>query len=247
MKVWVVTGADSGLGEQITSHIRREALPDSTVIPHLGIREGDLTCDLTFTRYINRIKMYLGDPSEEKLTQVILINCAAHNHLYRFEDLRLEDYKYMQEINVEVPWLLVQALLPWLKPLPPNRLPGIVCNIVSNAAYTPMSFSLAYNVSKAGLDMVTRQLAHELTPQYGITIFGLAPHRMRGTQMPLRIDEQVFELRGWTAEEAKAYQMKTLLNGEEADPKAVAQAIVWLCSHRDICKTLTGSVLRWGK
>ena len=45
----------------------------------------------------------------------------------------------------------------------------------------PMTCSLAYNASKGAAHIMTLQLARELTKKHGITVFGIAPNKLKGT------------------------------------------------------------------
>ena len=90
---------------------------------------------------------------------------------------------------------------------------GTVLNIVSNASHMPMTTSLAYNASKGAAHIMTLQLARELTKKHGITVFGISPNKLRGTEMSKDIEDQVVKHRGWTKEYAEQYQLNALLAG----------------------------------
>ena len=136
---------------------------------------------------------------------------------------------------------MTQAALPHL-----IAAKGTVVNIVSNAAHMPMRCSLAYNASKGAAHIMTLQLARELTPKYGITVFGVAPNKMHGTHMSDSIDKQVVLTRGWTKEIAQHYQLSNLLAGEETPPACVAEFIKFLLQSKEHHKYLTGCVLPYG-
>lgn len=166
-----------------------------------------------------------------------IVNCAGVNWLSRFEELSIERAKELSEVNI---WAGVKLVQKFLDDLTNG---GWVCNIISNAASVPMTHSLAYNVSKAGFEMATRQMAHELTPTRGITIFGVSPVKLEGTAMSEYIDKQVMELRGWTRYEAKAYQAEKMLNRREVDPADCARFIAGLLPPS---QDLSGTVIPYG-
>jgi NAD(P)-dependent dehydrogenase (short-subunit alcohol dehydrogenase family) len=88
-----------------------------------------------------------------------------------------------------------------------------------------MRHSLAYNCSKAALDMATKQMARELTKPYGLSVFGVRPGKMAGTGMSTYIDEQVCLMRDWTPEQAMAYAQQNSVTGLELPPMKVAEFI----------------------
>ena len=93
---------------------------------------------------------------------------------------------------------------------------------------------------------MTLQLARELTKKHGITVFGIAPNKLRDTGMSRSIDEQVVATRGWTAEYAHQYQINGLLSGEETDPEQLADFVAYLLQSKNHHKYLTGCILPYG-
>jgi NAD(P)-dependent dehydrogenase (short-subunit alcohol dehydrogenase family) len=123
---------------------------------------------------------------------------------------------------------------------------GTVLNIVSNASHMPMTTSLAYNASKGAAHIMTLQLAHELGPKFGITVFGISPNKLAGTEMSADIERQVVELRCWTPEFARQYQLKALPAGEETDPIQLAFHIAYLLNNKGNHKFLAKTVIPYG-
>lgn len=171
----------------------------------------------------------------------VLINNAGVNRINWLEDVAEVEWDHVLGVNAKGIFKMTQALLPLL-----IESRGTVLNIVSNAAHMPMRCSLAYNASKGAAHIMTQQLARELTPRYGITVFGVAPNRLAGTEMSASIDEQVVATRGWTIEQTRDYQAKALLTGEETPPALVAEFIAYLLQDKEQHKYLTGCVLPYG-
>jgi NAD(P)-dependent dehydrogenase (short-subunit alcohol dehydrogenase family) len=171
----------------------------------------------------------------------VLINCAGVNKTEWLENVTDQDWDDVMDTNAKGIFKMTQWALPALIS---NR--GTVVNIVSNAAHVPMTCSAAYNASKGAAHILTLQLARELTKKHGITVFGVAPNKMAGTGMSRDIEEQVVKQRGWTKEQAAAYQLAALLPGEETPPKAVAEFIAFLLSERYRHKFLSGCILPYG-
>jgi NAD(P)-dependent dehydrogenase (short-subunit alcohol dehydrogenase family) len=170
-----------------------------------------------------------------------LINCAGINDNRWFEEVGADDFFRLMDVNAFSFVRMTQAVLPQLKS---SR--GYVINIVSNAAHIPMTSSLSYNASKAAALMITKQMAHELTPKYGITVFSVSPNKLAGTGMSKAIEANVCSVRGWTPEYAAEYQKKALMHGLETPPDAVAETICDLLTT-DNAKYLSGCDIPFGK
>lgn len=171
----------------------------------------------------------------------VLINCAGINLIDWLENFTEEQWDAVMDVNAKGIFKMTQAYLPLLV-----QSKGTVLNIVSNAAHMPMTCSLAYNASKGAAHIMTLQLARELTKKHGITVFGVAPNKLKGTGMSDAIDDQVVKTRGWTKEYAQQYQLNGLLCGEETPPERVAEFIAFLLQDKNHHKHLTGCILPYG-
>jgi len=170
-----------------------------------------------------------------------LINCAGINCNEWFEDITMASLVKVMNVNAFSMVHMTQASLDLLK-----ASKGFVLNIVSNASHMPMTSSLAYNASKAAAAMITRQMAHELTPKYGITVFSISPNKLAGTEMSKQIEDNVVATRGWTREYAAEYQKKSLMHGLETPPQAIADYIVHLLATGS-WKFMSGTDIPFGK
>lgn len=171
----------------------------------------------------------------------VLINNAGVNLIDWLEHVTEDQWDTVMNTNAKGIFKMTQAYLPLLK-----RSKGTVLNIVSNAAHMPMTCSLAYNASKGAAHIMTKQLARELTKAHGITVFGVAPNKLSGTGMSEDIDRQVVETRGWTKDQAHAYQLAGLLTGEETPPDLVAEFIAYLLQDKAHHRFLTGCIIPYG-
>lgn len=217
----VVTGFNSGLGKLIY-----EGLQTKNFLVH-GV---DYEFDESVCWKIN-------EPFEGRKIDV-LVNCAGINAIAKIKDMDPETFNEVMEVNVFGIFNMVQSLF--------NQLDkgGTVCNIVSTAARQPMRYSSAYNASKAAAEMLTRQMARELS-EYGITVFGVSPNWMRSTTMTERTFRQLKEIRGWTDEDIEKAQTSTLA-GELTPPEHVAEFVCWLLEEKHRNKYLTGGILEYG-
>lgn len=170
-----------------------------------------------------------------------LINCAGVNITSWLEDMTDELWDEVMGVNAKGIFKMAQWALPALR-----ESKGTILNIVSNASHMPMTTSLAYNASKGAAHIMTLQLAHELGPKFGITVFGISPNKLSGTEMSADIERQVVALRGWTPEYARQYQLKALPAGEETDPVQLAYFIAYLLNNKSNHKYLAKTILPYG-
>ena len=106
----------------------------------------------------------------------VLINNAGVNLIDWLENFEEDMWDKVMDTNAKGIYMMTKACLPSL-----IRRKGTILNIVSDAAHMPMTCSLAYNKSKGAAHIMTLQLARELTKKHGITVFGIAPNKLKGT------------------------------------------------------------------
>ena len=233
MKNVIVTGSLSGLGLAIKTAL-------------VGIGCNVLEIDKGYGHnvanppfWLNGDNFFLGEIDG-------LINCAGINQNEWFENITKEGFDRVMHTNAWSFVAMTQAVLPRLQKSAADGRNPFVINIVSNAAHIPMTSSLAYNASKAAGLMITKQMAHELTNKYGITIFSISPNKLSGTGMSKEIEANVCKVRGWTPEFAAEYQRKALMHGLETPPEAIADHIANLIKS-DGYKYLSGCDVPFGK
>lgn len=224
----LVTGGSSGLGAAIINALQIDAA-------HV-VKSFDLADDHD-VRYVEKHvveEMCQGDLD-------VLINCAGINAQEWLEGMSDTMWDNVMETNAKGIYRMTQACLGMLKDSK-----GTVLNITSNAAWMPMTCSLAYNASKAAAHIMTLQMARELTRKYGITVFGIAPNKLHSTCMSDQIEREVLRTRGWTKEFAADYQRKALLTGEETDPHVLAEFIAYLLRSKRNHSQLSGCIIPYG-
>ena len=239
----LITGGSNGLGRCIVEELARTI--DEIFIYNLDI---DSNLDL---EPLSSVKNIYCDISElknvlhvyEKISDAIdvIINCAGINLINPFEALEEHNFNHCMSTNAKAIFYTTRIFLEDLKA---NC--GTVLNIISNASHMPMTHSLSYNASKAAAEIMTRQLARELTKKYGITVFGISPNKLKDTKMSEYIDNAVPSLRGWSFDEAKAYQLNALVTGEETDPRCLAEFIGFLLAKKERHKYLSGCIIPYG-
>lgn len=96
--------------------------------------------------------------------------------------------------------------------------------VTSDAAWRPMRTSAVYCASKAALEMAVRVASREYAP-YGWRINAVAPGKVADTAMTEYVDSRVLELRGWTPEQAEAYELASTPLGRKVTKDEVADVI----------------------
>jgi 3-oxoacyl-[acyl-carrier protein] reductase len=155
----------------------------------------------------------------------ILVNNAGWNIGIPFPDLdalTADIWDRVLETNLRGPYLLSRAFSKHLRANGGGR----IVNIASVGGLSPLSSSIAYSSSKAGLIHLTRCLAVALAPD--VTVNCIAPGLVEGTRMAKRLPEQV----------AQGARDQAVL-GRVGDIEDIAKQTVMFCSSESI----TGQVL----
>lgn len=223
MSTILITGSASGLGAALRQQLRSNG---HNVYDYDHEDEDDVRRPFHLTP---------GAPVELD----ILINCAGVNDIGPLEDFTEDRWDRVMDTNAKGIYMMTRSLLPALL-----KSSGTVVNIVSNAAHMPMTHSLAYNASKAAAHIMTQQMAREFKGR--LTVFGIAPNKLAGTKMSRYIDEVVPDMRGWSVQEAKDYQLKSLLAGAETPPGMVAEFLGHLLQDKEHHRYLSGCIIPYG-
>lgn len=230
MRHIVITGHKSGLGKLIYdlfafNRSERTWQVTGWSLPEVDIRDND-SVEAAVKRLLN--------PRVD-----VLINCAGVNLINFIPDVTEMEWNKVIDTNVKGIFNTTKALLSHMDG-------GTIINIVSNASHIPMTSSIAYNASKGAAAIMTKQMARELKKTHDITVFGISPNKLKNTGMSEYIDNKVMELRGWTKEQATAYQVAALPAGEETDPQQLAEFIGYLLTSKNHHKYLNGCDIPYG-
>ena len=240
--IYAITGAGAGLGKAIADAIRAWDL--QATIHRIDRKFGhDVRSPqgLTALTVDGEVILESVVPVPELSHLDVLINCAAVNNIAWFKDLSEELWDETLDINAKGIFRMTKHYLGAL-----TRRGGTVLNIVSNASHMPMRCSLAYNASKGAAHIMTLQMARELYSTHDITVFGISPNKLSGTEMSDDIDRQVVATRGWSMAEAQAYQLQGLATKQETDPAVLAEFIAFLLSSKERHRYLHGCILPYG-
>ncbi|MCC6869234.1 MAG: glucose 1-dehydrogenase [Burkholderiales bacterium] len=100
----------------------------------------------------------------------ILVNNAGMNNRKAFETYTLEEWREVQAVNADGPFLVSRAVLPGMR----ARRRGKIVNIASIAADLGRPNIVAYAASKGAIKMLTRALAVEAAA-YNVQVNAIAP------------------------------------------------------------------------
>jgi 3-oxoacyl-[acyl-carrier protein] reductase len=186
----IVTGGSGGLGQRIcralavngvnvvVNYAQSEAKARAVAeeISSLGARgvamQADVTDPAQVARMVEQTKAEFGRVD-------ILVNDHAFNKSVRYPDLdnlTHELWCHILNTNLTGPFNCIKAVAPIMKAQGQGR----IVNISSGASIFPRGSSIAYAVSKAGLNHLTKCMAVALAPQ--ITVNCVAPGFMEETR-----------------------------------------------------------------
>ena len=161
-KVIIITGATSGIGRALTIRAVAEGarvvihgidkVDGQKLVDHLGKNVTLCIADLEDASTPKKIV----DCTLEAFGQIdSVVNNAATIKRSNLLQITPEEFTKTLTINLQSALFLIQAAFPHLK-----KSGGSVLNIGSINAYTGESSLLAYSISKAGLQTLTRNLAN---------------------------------------------------------------------------------------
>jgi NAD(P)-dependent dehydrogenase (short-subunit alcohol dehydrogenase family) len=178
-KILLITGATSGIGKATALRFAQ----DGASIAAVGRNE---TALLELHKEIEgasgqflaiRADLSLKDEFEEVVSQTlehfggidVLVNAAGHISSGTIENTSLEAWDAMLNINLRAPFILMQKALPSIV-----ERRGNIVNVSSVTGLRAFPGVLAYCVSKAGLDQLTRCAALELAAK-GVRVNAVNP------------------------------------------------------------------------
>ena len=224
MKVAIVTGGNSGMGEAAVQELSKRGWQVAAMARSRVQKEfqGNVTEDADCRRVAKAVLDKWGR-IDALVNSAGTTKFVAHANL---EGLSAEDFTTILRVNLIGPFQMIRACAPALKE---SR--GCVVNLSSVASILGTGSSIAYAASKAALDTMTFSLARALGPE--IRVNAVAPGYVRTPwQVAAHGAEGAADLERRFAERAP---LKAA-----AEPQDAADAILWLIEG---ARRVTGEII----
>lgn len=176
MKTALITGGAQRIGAQITQTLHNN---DYNVIIHYrhSEKEAQALAQKLNQQRVNSATIVQAELSDisalQKLSHSIdhldvLVNNASVFYPTPMSETNQNDWHKIINTNLMAPFFLSQSLMQVL-----SESDGCIINIVDIHAQRPLKNHAIYNISKAGVAMMTKTLAKELAPK--IRVCGVSP------------------------------------------------------------------------
>ena len=240
-KVAIVTGSATGVGAATAVMLAQKGC--NVVINYTkSEKEAMATAELVEQHNVESLVFQADVSNDDECQSMVaaaikkwgkidyLVNNAGKTKFNPFENLEglsSEDFLDIYSVNVVGPYQMIKAVVPYMK----KQGEGAIVNDSSLAGINGVGSSIAYVTSKAALNMMTKSLAHVLSPEIRINTVAPGPIKTRW-------------LKGGMGDEAYSALIeqaeKELPLKQVATPEDVAETLVWFLEG---AKLITGEVL----
>jgi meso-butanediol dehydrogenase/(S,S)-butanediol dehydrogenase/diacetyl reductase len=217
----LVTGAASGVGKATAALFAAEGAEVVAFDQTAG--EGIIRIDLTDSERT-------ADLVREHGPFDIVLNIAGMVRLEHLADVSLASWQQQLDVNLTAPFVVSQAALPGLL-----ARKGNIVNVASVAGLRGQAYSAAYCASKAGVVMLTKAMALELSQQ-GVRVNCVCPGGIdtplvaeAARTMPKGLDDKLLQ------------RLFNVMPPGFSQPGEIAEAIAYLAS--DAARSVTGTAL----
>ncbi len=236
MSVVLVTGASSGIGAAIAIAFAENGWD----VMAAGRDEGRLeeVADVGDNIVTWSGELGASEDCDELIADTIdeygQIDCLVNNAgvIVRADAAETtdEDWRYTMAINLDVPFFLSRAALPYLQ-----KSEGSIVNIASDWGLHGGERAVAYCASKGGVVLLTRAMARDHAGD-GIRVNAICPGDVDTPMLAADADEQEMDLETYLEEAASQSP-----NGRIATPEEVAALALFLAG--DDAAHITGTAI----
>ena len=220
MKTALITGGAARIGAQIAKTLHNN---NFKIIIHCNqsIEKAKLLSDSLNLISKATAEVISGDLNKiENISSIVnsidsldlLVNNASVFYPKSVEDSAIDDWNDVINVNLRAPFFVSKGLS---KKLTTNH--GSIINIIDIHADRPLKNHAVYNISKAGLKMMTQTLAKELAPS--IRVNGVSPGSILWPEASAEISES----------EKKVMLERIALN-RQGTPHDIADTVLFLAN-----------------
>ena len=229
MKTALISGGAVRIGAQIVRTLHEDGYK-VIIHCHQSKEIAQKLCNELNSKRNNSAQVVVADLGDneaiKKLTQTIksldlLVNNASVFYPTLTENSTIEDWDKIINVNLRAPFFLATGLS---KVLATSE--GSIVNIVDIHSERPLKNFSIYNISKAGLKMLTKTLAKELAPH--IRANGISP----GSILWPQDDSQL-------SDKEKIVMLDRVALRRQGSPDDIAEAVLFLANS----KYITGEVI----
>ena len=229
MKTALITGGAARIGAQIAKTLHNN---DFNIIIHCNQSKdkAQLLCDELNLLKEKSAKVVVGNLNNidsintivESIESIdLLVNNASVFYPLSVDESDSENWDNILDVNLKAPFFLSKGLSKKLK-----SSEGSIINIIDIHADRPLKKHSVYNISKAGLKMLTLTLAKELAPS--IRVNGVSPGSILWPQEGAEISES-----------DKSIMLERIALKRQGSPQDIAETVLFLANSN----YLTGQII----
>lgn len=229
MKTALITGGAARIGAQIAKTLHKN---DFNIIIHCNQSKdkAQLLCDELNLLKEKSAKVVVGNLNNidsintivESIESIdLLVNNASVFYPLSVDESDSENWDNILDVNLKAPFFLSKGLSQKL-----NSSEGSIINIIDIHADRPLKKHSVYNISKAGLKMLTLTLAKELAPS--IRVNGVSPGSILWPQEGAEISEL-----------DKSIMLERIALKRQGSPQDIADTVLFLANSN----YLTGQII----